>query len=85
MEEKVCQSCGMPMKEETYGSEADGSKSKDYCSYCYDKGSFTSDCSLDEMVEICIPFMEEADLPKEGAEKLLKQSLQTLKRWKTKA
>ena len=34
MEERNCQSCGMPMgpTDELYGTETDGSKSKDYCS-----------------------------------------------------
>ena len=34
MEERFCQSCGMPMgdTDELYGTEADGSKSTDYCS-----------------------------------------------------
>lgn len=37
-----CQSCGMPMKKDPSGggSEADGSRSSLYCSYCYAKGGF---------------------------------------------
>jgi hypothetical protein len=43
MEYKVCQSCGMPFKNDPKGggSNADGSKSKMYCSYCYEYGKFT--------------------------------------------
>ena len=42
--QKNCQSCGMPMKrdEKGGGTNADGSKSKMYCSHCYDNGKFTS-------------------------------------------
>ena len=49
MEERFCQSCGMPMgdTDELYGTEADGSKSTDYCSYCYADGAFTSECTMD--------------------------------------
>ena len=37
---KFCQSCGMPMKKdpEGGGTNADGSKSPDYCSYCFRNG-----------------------------------------------
>ena len=28
---KFCQSCAMPMTEELYGSNKDGSKNEDYC------------------------------------------------------
>ena len=41
---KFCQSCGMPMKKdpEGGGTNADGDKSQDYCSYCFVNGAFTS-------------------------------------------
>ena len=35
MEQKICQSCGMPIDDSTFGKEADGSKNQDYCHYCY--------------------------------------------------
>ena len=37
MEEKHCQCCCMPMgdTDDLYGTNEDGSKSKDYCKYCY--------------------------------------------------
>jgi Putative zinc ribbon domain len=40
---KNCQSCGMPLKRDPKGggTNADGSISKMYCSYCYEKGEFT--------------------------------------------
>ena len=39
---KNCQSCGMPLKKDPQhgGSNADGTKSKMYCSYCYEAGKF---------------------------------------------
>jgi hypothetical protein len=42
---KNCQSCGMPLKKDPQqgGTNADGSKSKMYCSYCYEKGAFRDD------------------------------------------
>jgi len=40
---KFCQSCGMPMKkdEKGGGSNADGTISPKFCSYCYQDGEFT--------------------------------------------
>lgn len=87
MEEKFCQSCGMPMGEtdEFYGTEADGSKSKDYCKYCYDKGTFTANSTMDEMIEFCVPIMakENPDMNEATARSMMKQFFPTLKRWKT--
>lgn len=39
---KNCQSCGMPMKRDALGggTNADGSRSGEYCSHCYDAGVF---------------------------------------------
>ena len=50
MEEKYCQSCGMPMGNtgEFYGTNADGSKNTEYCSYCFDSGKFTGEISRSE-------------------------------------
>lgn len=80
---KFCQSCGMPMEGANYGKEKDGTLSEDYCEYCYADGEFTSKCTMDEMIEQCVPFMTEAD-PAMSAEKAradMKEYFPTLKRW----
>ena len=43
-EYKNCQSCSMPLKRDEMGggTEADGTRSKMYCSKCYDAGKFRS-------------------------------------------
>ena len=43
--DKFCQSCGMPMDKDpgNGGTNADGSKSIKYCSYCYESGAFKGD------------------------------------------
>ena len=52
MENKFCQSCGMPItSEEQFGRNADGSKNEEYCSYCYRDGAFTENCTMDEMID----------------------------------
>ena len=53
MDEKIfCQSCGMPMTQEAhFATNADGSRNNDYCCYCYDKGAFKQDCTMEEMID----------------------------------
>ncbi len=86
MEVKFCQSCGMPMgdTDAMYGTEKDGTKSKDYCQYCYTDGAFTGECTMDEMIDYCVkpmldnsPGMTEAD-----ARGIMQQMFPTLKRWR---
>ena len=52
--EKFCQSCCMPLNlhgEDVRGTEADGSKSTKYCSYCYENGAFIEpNITFDEML-----------------------------------
>lgn len=86
MEEKYCQSCGMPMgtNDEMYGTETDGSKSNDYCKYCYVNGNFTTDATMEEMIEICVPHVANAntEMSEEQARDMMKEWFPTLKRWK---
>ena len=45
-----CQSCGMIlMKDSDRGTENDGRRSADYCTFCYQQGEFVQDISLDNM------------------------------------
>ena len=84
MEQKICQSCGMPMITEQYGTNADGSRNEKYCSYCFADGKFISDCSLEEMVDFCAPFEVEGGRCKdlEEAKAALMAYFPTLERWK---
>ena len=49
----VCQSCGMPLeKSDDFGTEADGSQSKEYCTHCFQGGSFTHpDITMQQLSE----------------------------------
>lgn len=86
MEERYCQSCGMPMgdTDEMYGTNLDGSKNEDYCKYCYDKGAFTSECTMDEMIDFCVKPMVDAntEMSEEQARSMMQGFFPTLKRWK---
>ena len=59
MEQKFCQSCGMPLTEELFGTNADGSKNEEYCIYCYKDGKFLQDCTMEEMIGHCAQFVDE--------------------------
>ena len=59
MEQQFCQSCGMPVNDSTFGKEADGSSNEDYCHYCYAEGRFTRDCTMDEMIEHNLEYLDE--------------------------
>jgi len=86
MEKKFCQSCGMPMDgaAEMYGTNSDGTKNDEYCIYCYKDGAFTSNISMDEMIEFCVPHMVSgnAEMSEDQARKMMKDFFPKLKRWK---
>jgi len=85
MDVKICQSCGMPMQAEQYGTEKDGSVSEKYCCYCYKNGAFMQQCSMEEMADFCAPFEVEGGRAKtvEEAKTGLIQYFATLERWKS--
>ena len=89
MEQVFCQSCGMPLTvTEHFGTNADGSKSADYCVYCYKDGVFLQDLTMDEMIEHCAQFVEEFNkdseqkVTREEAIAQMKEFFPQLKRWK---
>ena len=86
MKEAYCQSCAMPMagNDELFGTNADGSKNEEYCIYCYKDGNFTNDCTMEEMIEFCIPHMVEGNsgMSEDEARKMMNQFMPQLKRWR---
>jgi len=88
-EMKSCESCGMQLDSaEAFGTNADNSKNEEYCIHCYKDGSFTANCSMEEMIEINLKYLEEwnkeqgTNFTKEEAREQLREFLPTLKRWK---
>ena len=81
--EKYCQSCAMPIGDELYGTDADGGANIDYCKYCYQNGAFTADCTMDEMIEFCVPHMvsANADMNEDAARNMMREFFPKLKRW----
>lgn len=85
----MCQSCGMPLTDESRGTEADGSPSADYCSFCYQNGGFTQDLTMHEMMEINLRYIdqwnESIDTPMtvDEARAMLETVMPTWKRWQS--
>jgi hypothetical protein len=86
MEEKYCQSCGMPMNAAyaEFGTNSDGSKSEDFCKYCYEDGKYTKNCTMEEMIELCAPHMasDDSGMSEDEARKMMGEFFPSLKRWK---
>jgi uncharacterized lipoprotein YddW (UPF0748 family) len=88
---KLCQSCGMPLNSnEVRGTEVDGSLSQDYCVYCYKDGKFTSDLTMEEMIENNLNYLDEFNndydkkFSKDEARAEMQKFFPTLNRWKEK-
>jgi radical SAM superfamily enzyme len=86
MEKNICQSCSMPLDEvDMRGTEKDGSASKEYCKYCYQKGEFvTPVMTLQEMSEAVKTQMEKRNIP-QNTISLALRTLPYLKRWHQQA
>ena len=86
MQEKHCESCGMPMGEtnEMYGTEFNGNKSAYYCKFCYDNGAFTNPkLTLEEQIESVATIMvKDFGFSLEDAREQCNQGIPNLKRWK---
>ena len=73
----------MPLTDELFATNADGSKNEDYCMYCFKDGEFTSDMSMEEMMNFCTAKMVEVhpEIDVEEASKMMNEVFPQLKRW----
>jgi len=81
---KNCQSCGMPLKRDPKGggTNADGSRSLQYCSHCYENGAFTRpDITAKEMQVFVKAKLKEMGFPGFMAS-FFASPIPRLKRWK---
>ncbi|MGN1230747.1 MAG: zinc ribbon domain-containing protein [Anaerotignum sp.] len=77
----ICQSCGMPLADDSLISkEADGSFNESYCKWCYADGDFVHACTMEEMIEECIPHLGWED--ENAARAFMQNLLPQLERWK---
>ncbi len=83
-----CQSCGMSLtKKEEVATNKDGSLIHDYCIYCYKGGAFTSDISMEEMIDVSLVHMKEIfkddpNFSEQEALNKMRSFFPELKRWK---
>lgn len=81
-----CQSCGMPLSrdEKGGGTEADGTKSTEYCSHCYQAGTFTEpQMTVDAMVDKVKDKLRSMHIPS-FLTSFFTKDIPKLKRWKNK-
>ena len=85
MKTMFCQSCSMPIDNiEIRGTEKDGSKSENYCKYCYECGEFINpSMTINEMRTIVKTEFEKMGSPKNIIKKAI-DVLPHLKRWEAK-
>ena len=88
-----CQSCGMPLSadlvfgegstENVFGKDKDGEINNDYCYLCYVDGAFSASVTMDEMIELCVPYTSNNNpwADEDTARKEMQKIFPTLKRW----
>ena len=82
--QKFCQSCAMPLtKPEEFGTEAGGVPSEDYCVHCRKDGKFTMVCTMEQMIDFCVPYCVEMGVyPDEAAARAdMMETFPRMKRW----
>jgi hypothetical protein len=82
----LCQSCGMPLAQPSdYGTNVDGTRSPEYCHFCFQAGVFT-DPSITQhaMIEKCARLMARQGIMSEApAFARLQDVIPRLKRWQS--
>ena len=79
--QRYCQSCGMPLTDEVV------SDNPDYCKYCFADGHFTQDCTMEQMIDFCVQFVDQFNqntgqhLTADEYREQLRQYFPQLKRW----
>jgi hypothetical protein len=76
----------MPLKADPKGggTNADGTLSRKYCSYCYQSGRFVNpDMTVDEMGELVVEKLRERGFPRFVA-KFFARGLDRLERWQNR-
>jgi hypothetical protein len=75
----------MPLQQPGYyGTHADGSEARDYCTYCYRDGAFTlPDLTLEGMIQRSVAYMSQnLGFTPGKAEEMSRAVIPQLSRWK---
>lgn len=86
-----CQSCGMFLEGDDHkGTEQDGTRSEEYCAFCFMDGKFTEDLTMEELIEHNLKDLDNwnkssgQQFTEQEARAMLLEFLPTLKRWQPK-
>ena len=82
MKKKICQSCGMSMTKDQFGTNSDGSTNELYCKYCYKDGEFIDKVSMEEYIDMCSQFGSQAGMTNDEMRDFCNKLFPTLLRWK---
>jgi len=76
----------MPMeKTEDFWTNADQSKSKDYCHFCFQNGKFTDpNITMEQMIDKVAGFAKQMRMSEDQAKEMAKTFIPKLKRWQGK-
>ena len=79
----------MPLTDASqFGTNADRTPNETYCHFCFRDGTFTQKCTMDEMIELNLNYLDEFNKDSEvkytveEARKTMKEFFPQLKRWK---
>lgn len=73
----------MPIDDDSiYGTDADGSVNGDYCKYCYEGGEFLHKVTMEEFIDMCSQFGEQAGMTNEQMREHCRNVFPTLLRWR---
>ncbi len=78
-----CQSCSLPVGDGFFGTNADGSETREYCQFCYQAGVFTDpDLTMEAVIALAVEHMvEELGFLEDSAMEIAHSVIPTLKRW----
>lgn len=80
----LCESCGMPMRApDEFGTLGDGSRSKDYCRFCFARGRFIEPgLTMQAMIDRCTGLVaKQGHVTEPQARMLMDETIPRLKRW----
>ena len=78
---RICQCCGMPIDDELFGRNKDGTPNENYCKWCYADGTYTYS-DMDDLIDLCASHMVSDNFSEEQARAYLKDMLPHLDYWK---
>lgn len=82
MPEHLCESCGMILTPDDYGTNAAGREDEHFCKWCYEQGAYTYETTMEAMIEDCAPRLaENTGITRDEAVSLMGAVLPHLKRW----